>query len=56
MTIQHKTFTAELVSKSDAGGRITISTAACDRDRDRVMPRGAVLDNYQKNPVVKTYF
>ena len=52
MTIQHKTFTAELVSKSDAGGRITISTAACDRDRDRVMPRGVLLDNYQKNPVV----
>ncbi len=52
MTIQHKTFTAELVSKSDTGGRIVISTAGCDRDRDRVMPRGAVLDNYQKNPVV----
>lgn len=52
MTIQHKTFTAELVSKSDAGGRITISTAGCDRDRDRVMPRGAVLENYLKNPVV----
>ena len=52
MTIQHKTFTAELVSKSDAGGRIVISTAGCDRDRDRVMSRGAVLDNYQKNPVV----
>jgi HK97 family phage prohead protease len=52
MTIQHKTFTAELVSKSDAGGRITISTAGCDRDRDRVMSRGAVLENYLKNPVV----
>ena len=52
MTIQHKTFTAELVSKSDAGGRIVISTAGCDRDRDRVMPRGAVLENYLKNPVV----
>jgi len=52
MTIQHKTFTAELVSKNEAGGRIVISTAGCDRDRDRVMPRGAVLDNYQKNPVV----
>jgi len=52
MTIQHKTFIAELVSKNDTGGRITISTAGCDRDRDRVMPRGAVLDNYLKNPVV----
>ena len=52
MTIQHKTFTAELVSKSDGGGRIVISTADVDRDRDRVMPRGAILDNYLKNPVV----
>ncbi len=52
MTIQHKTFTAEIERKSDAGGRIVISTAGMDRDRDRVMPRGAVLDNYLKNPVV----
>ena len=50
--IQHKTFTAEIQQKDDAGGRIIISTAGCDRDRDRVMPRGAVLDNYLKNPVV----
>ncbi len=50
--IQHKTFTAEIQQKGDAGGRIVISTAGCDRDRDRVMPRGAVLDNYLKNPVV----
>ncbi len=52
MTIQHKTFTAEIQQKGDAGGRIVISTAGCDRDRDRVMPHGAVLDNYLKNPVV----
>ncbi len=52
MTIQHKTFTAELVSKSDTGGRIIISTAGVDRDHDRVMPRGALLDKYPKNPVV----
>lgn len=52
MTVQHKTFTAELVSKGDAGGRIVISTADVDRDHDRVMPRGAILDNYLKNPVV----
>ena len=50
--IQHKTFAAEIQQKGDAGGRIVISTAGCDRDRDRVMSRGAVLDNYQKNPVV----
>lgn len=52
MTIQHKTFTAEIQQKGDAGGRIVISTAGCDRDRDRVMSRGAVLENYLKNPVV----
>lgn len=52
MTIQHKTFSAEIQQKGDAGGRITISTAGMDRDRDRVLPRGAVLDNYLKNPVV----
>lgn len=52
MTIQHKTFAAELVSKGEAGGRIMISTAGADRERDRIMPRGAVVDNYIKNPVV----
>jgi len=52
MTIQHKTFTAAIESKGDSGGRITISTCDVDRDRDRVMPRGAILDNYLKNPVV----
>ena len=52
MTIQHKTFTAEVVSKQDGGGRIVISTASMDRDRDRVMPRGCMTDNYVKNPVV----
>ena len=52
MTIQHKTFTAEIQQKGDAGGRIVISTAGCDRDSDRVMSRGAVLENYLKNPVV----
>jgi HK97 family phage prohead protease len=52
MTIQHKTFTAEVVSKQDGGGRIVISTAGTDRDRDRVMPRGCLTDNYIKNPVV----
>ncbi len=52
MTIQHKTFVTEVVQKTDAGGRITISTSGMDRDRDRVLPRGAMLDNYLKNPVV----
>jgi len=52
MTIQHKTFSAEIENDGDGKGCIVISTADVDRDRDRVMPRGAVLDNYQKNPVV----
>jgi len=52
MTIQHKTFAAEIQQKGDAGGRIVISTCDVDRDRDRVMPRGAVLENYMNNPVV----
>jgi len=52
MTIQHKTFTAAIESKGDSGGRITISTCDVDRDHDRVMPRGALLENYLKNPVV----
>lgn len=52
MTIQHKTFSAEIERKSDTGGRIVISTATVDRDNDRVLPTGAILDNYTKNPVV----
>ena len=52
MTIQHKTFTAEIVQKSNTGGRIVISTAGVDRDNDRVLPDGVILDNYTKNPVV----
>lgn len=52
MAIQHKTFTAEIHQKGAAGGRVTILTAGMDRDRDRVMARGAMLDNYLKNPVV----
>ena len=52
MAIQHKSFTAAIESKGDSGGRIVISTSDVDRDHDRVMPRGAILDNYLKNPVV----
>lgn len=35
------------------GGSITISTPTLDRDRDHVMPLGARIDNYMKNPVVQ---
>lgn len=51
--MQHKTFTAEVVEKADGGGQIRISTAGLDRDRDRVMSRGALLENYMRNPIVQ---
>ena len=35
------------------GGRIVINTASVDRDRDRVFPAGARIDDYLKNPVVQ---
>jgi len=34
------------------GEWLTINTGTVDRDRDRVLPSGAVLDNYLANPVV----
>lgn len=37
---------------SEDGGRIVITTPDVDRDKDRVMPKGLILDNYLKNPVV----
>lgn len=51
--MKHKTLAIEVVEKNENGGQITISTAAVDRDRDRVMPLGANLDNYKANPVVQ---
>ncbi len=50
--MQHKSFTTDIVSKSDAGGRILITTNGLDRDKDRINPRGVDLTNYLKNPVV----
>lgn len=38
--------------KQGSNGWITASTPAVDRDRDRIMPLGIDLTNYQKNPVV----
>jgi len=35
------------------GGQILINTAATDRTQDRVLPDGARLDNYMRNPVVQ---
>lgn len=50
--MKHKQATIQVKSRSKDGGRIIISTAQADRDRDRVFPRGAQLDNYRNNPVV----
>lgn len=48
-----KTFTLEVIEKRKDGGRILINTASVDRDRDRVMPGGANVSDYLKNPVVQ---
>lgn len=51
MSLQ-KTFPIKIISKADDGGQIVVSTVDRDRDNDRVMPAGAQLENYLKNPVV----
>jgi len=51
--MNHKTLSIEIVKQDDTGGEITINTASVDRDRDRVMPAGANLESYLKNPVVQ---
>lgn len=47
-----KQFDITVKEQRENGGRILINTAAVDRDRDRVMPLGARIENYLKNPVV----
>lgn len=44
----HKTF--EIKAAED--GRMIATTPSVDRDKDRVMPMGAQLDNFVKNPVL----
>ena len=44
----HKTFEM----KAGADGRMIATTPAADRDKDRVLPMGAQLDNFVKNPVL----
>ena len=44
----HKTF--EIKAAED--GRMTASTPDVDRDKDRVLPSGAKLENFIKNPVL----
>ena len=43
----------KIMEARDNGGRIVINTDAFDRDRDRVLPSGAQIENYMKNPVVQ---
>ena len=48
-----KTFAIQIEKATEDGGRITINTPVLDRDRDRVLPFGAQVQSYQKNPVVQ---
>jgi HK97 family phage prohead protease len=48
-----KTFDVTIEAARADGGRIVINTGNLDRQRDRVLPMGARLDNYQKNPIVQ---
>jgi hypothetical protein len=41
------------LERATSGGMIRISAPSLDRDRDRVMPMGAQLDAYRRNPVVQ---
>lgn len=47
-----KTFEIKVLDRRKDGGRIVINTAGVDRDKDRVMPAGARLDDYLRNPIV----
>ena len=48
-----KTYDIKVIERRKDGGRIVINTASVDRDRDRVFPAGARIDDYLKNPVVQ---
>lgn len=51
--MKHKQVPLEIEESTPAGGRIVISTGALDRQQDRVLPSGARIENYMKNPVVQ---
>lgn len=42
-----------VLEKRKDGGRIIINTASVDRDRDRVLPSGAAVEDYLRNPIVQ---
>jgi hypothetical protein len=48
-----KTVPIQILKTDENGGRIVISTGDVDRDKDRVIPAGARIDDYMKNPVVQ---
>jgi len=48
-----KEISIEVKELREGGGRILINTGAVDRDRDRVLPIGAQIENYMRNPVVQ---
>ncbi len=51
--IVHKTFDFELLEHREDGGRIRITTPDADRIGDRVLPDGALIENYLNNPIVQ---
>jgi len=51
--MMRKNVQIEVQEKRKDGGRILISTSVIDRDHDRVMPLGADITNYMKNPIVQ---
>lgn len=53
MTTRQKLATFEILEATKAAGAIRITTPSLDRDRDRVMPLGGILDAYRKNPIVQ---
>jgi hypothetical protein len=52
MGMIRKQFPIVVKERRPGGGRIIINTGTYDRDRDRVLPSGAQIENYLKNPVV----
>jgi HK97 family phage prohead protease len=52
-TTIYKEFPITMTVTRKNGGRITINTAGLDRDHDRVLPIGAKIDNYLRNPIVQ---
>jgi hypothetical protein len=49
----HKSAAVELLAVEKSGGAIRITTPSLDRDADRVLPMGARLEAYLRNPVVQ---